>query len=104
MKMTLESDLAAEAKALVALAFRNRPIEDLHAGKPCEICNGRREFSHISDDEMKALMKSAVDALYLLLWEREYDPASYRDRLSLGRRYTQSWDDPEFRKPGRVLR
>jgi hypothetical protein len=40
MKMTLDSDLAAEAKALVALAFRNGPIEDLHAGKPCEICNG----------------------------------------------------------------
>ena len=31
MKMTLDPDLAMEAKALVALAFRNGPIEDLHA-------------------------------------------------------------------------
>jgi hypothetical protein len=68
MKMTVDSDLAAEAKALVALAFRNGPIEDIHAGRPCEICNGRPEFSHISDHEMKTLMKSAVDALYRLLW------------------------------------
>ena len=36
MKMTLDPDLAEEAKALVALAFRNGPIEDLHAGKPCK--------------------------------------------------------------------
>jgi hypothetical protein len=35
MKMKLNPDLAAETKALVALAFRNGPIEDLHAGKPC---------------------------------------------------------------------
>lgn len=27
MKMTLDSELSAEAKALVALAFRNGPIE-----------------------------------------------------------------------------
>jgi hypothetical protein len=36
MKMTLDADLAAEAKALVVLAFRNGPIEDLDAGKPNE--------------------------------------------------------------------
>jgi hypothetical protein len=28
-------NLAREAKAIVVLAFRNGPIEDLHAGKPC---------------------------------------------------------------------
>jgi hypothetical protein len=99
MKMTLDSDVAAEAKALVALAFRNGPIEDIHAGRPCEICNGRPEFSHISDHEMKT-SRSAVDALYRLLWEREYDQATYRDRLNIGRRYTQRWDDPELREPG----
>ena len=40
MKMTLDPDLAVEAKALVALAFRNGPIEDLHAGRPCTVCSG----------------------------------------------------------------
>ena len=34
MKMKLDHDLAMEAKAIVALAFRNGPIENLHAGKP----------------------------------------------------------------------
>ena len=29
MKMTLDPELASEAKALVALAFRNGPIEDI---------------------------------------------------------------------------
>ena len=63
MKMKLDPDLAMEAKALVVLAFRNGPIEDLHTGKPCAVCSGRPEVSHISDDEMKVVMKSAVDAL-----------------------------------------
>jgi len=49
MKITLDPDLAVEAKALVALAFRNGPIEDLHAGKPCKVCSGNQEISHISD-------------------------------------------------------
>jgi hypothetical protein len=35
MKMTLEPELAQEAKALVVLAFRNGPSEDMHAGSPC---------------------------------------------------------------------
>jgi hypothetical protein len=32
--------LAREAKAIVALAFRNGPIEDVHAGKICPTCEG----------------------------------------------------------------
>ena len=67
MKRKLDPDLAIEAKALVALAFRNGPIEDLHAGNPCSVSSGRPEVSHISDDEMKVVMKSAVDAMYRLL-------------------------------------
>jgi hypothetical protein len=60
MKKKLDPDLAMEAKALVVLAFRNGPIEDLHAGKPCAVCSGKPEVSHLSDDEMKVVMKSAV--------------------------------------------
>jgi len=33
--MTLDPELAAEAKSIVALAFRNGPIEGVHAGKEC---------------------------------------------------------------------
>lgn len=99
MKPTLDPELATEAKALVALAFRNGPIENLHAGRPCPVCSGSTEFSHISDEQMKGLMKSAVDALYRLLWLREYDSRSYEEKLALGRRYTLHWDDPELKRP-----
>lgn len=89
-------DLTVEAKALVALAFRNGPIEELHAGITCPVCNGKTEMPHISDEEMKRLMKSAVNALYRLLWQREYEPAHYQENLTLGHRYTLHWDDPEM--------
>ena len=46
-------------------------------------------------------MKSAVDTLYRLLWLREYDPMAYNEKLTLGRRYTLHWDDPELKKPVR---
>jgi len=98
MKITLDPLLAAEMKALVALAFRNGPIEALHAGKPCAACTGRQDVSHISDEEMKAIMKSAVDTLYRLLWQRENDSAAYLKNLALGERYTMHWDDPELKE------
>ena len=101
MYRKLDPDLAMEAKAMVALAFRNGPIEDLHAGKICEACNGRKEISHISDDEMKTIMKSAVNTLYRLLWQRDCDPVAYQENMKQGRRYTLGWDDPELRAPSR---
>ena len=100
--MKLDPDLAREVKALVALAFRNGPIEALHAGKPCPVCSGRAEVSHITDEEMKVVNKAAVDALYSLLWKREFDPAAYEEAIAFGRRYTMHWDDPELKKPRRA--
>ncbi len=101
MKMTLDPDLALEAKALVALVFRNGPIEDLHAGRACKVCSGNKEISHISNVEMKAIMKSAVNTLYRLLWRRDSDPDAYNEKLALGRRFTLHWDDPELEEPTR---
>ena len=101
MKMTLDPELALEAKALVALAFRNGPIEDLHAGRLCTVCSGNWEISHITDEEMKAIMKSAVDAMYRLLWLRDFDSAAYNEKLALGRRFTLDWDNPELKEPTR---
>lgn len=86
-------------KSLVALAFRNGPIENLHAGRPRLACSGNAEISHITDEEMKGLRKSAVNTLYRLLWLREHDPRAYDEQLALGRRYTLHWDDPELKKP-----
>ena len=99
MNMTLVPELAAEAKALVALAFRNGPIEDLHGGAVCPTCNSRPEFSHISLEEIKTVMKNSVDALYRLLWQREYDPEKYQRNLAFGLRYARDWDEPELKKP-----
>lgn len=99
MNVTLVPELAAEAKAIVALAFRNGPIEDLHAGKLCPNCSGQPEFSHISEEEMKTVMKAAVDTLYRLLWQREYDPEKYQRNVAFGLRYTKQWDDPELKSP-----
>jgi hypothetical protein len=99
MTPKIDSHLALEAKAITALAFRNGPIEDIHAGKSCDACEGKPEFSHLSDDEMKRIMKAAVNAMYRLLWQRDHDPEAYLKSLTLGERYTHRWDDPEIEPP-----
>jgi hypothetical protein len=90
--------LAREAKALVAMAFRNGPIENVHAGKTCPTCHGKREYSHITQAEMLEIMKSAVDHLYTFLVLKQSDHAPYEALLSLGERYTTAWDEPVLTK------
>ena len=92
----IDPQLAVEAKSIVALAFRNGPIEDVHAGKTCTACAGNPEFSHITDDEMKSIMKAAVNAMYKLLWAREHDRETYCKQMRLAERYTSRWDDPNI--------
>jgi hypothetical protein len=46
-------------------------------------------------------MKSAVDTLYRLLWQRDCDHDAYNEKLALGRRFTLHWDDPELKVPKR---
>lgn len=103
MTMKLDADLATEVKALVALSFRNGPIEDVHAGVRCAVCSGKPEISHITDEEMKAIMKSAR-SLYRLLWQRDTDPVAYNEAIAHGRRYTLSWEDPDLKRPRRKAR
>jgi len=105
MNMALVPEIAAEAKALVALAFRNGPIEDMHAGRLCPECSGRSEYSHISDEEIRAVMKAAVDSMYRLLWQRQFDPEKYQRNVVFGMRYAGHWDDPELRStvPGEFI-
>lgn len=94
-RMTLDPELATEAKTFVVLAFRNGPIEDVHAGRECPTCAGKSEYSHITDAEMKNIMKNAVDTVYRLLWMKTNDPEKYEESIELGNRYTRSWDDPK---------
>jgi hypothetical protein len=93
-QVRLDPQLAAEAKGIVALAFRNGPIEDVHAGKECPNCAGKVEYSHITEDEMKNIMKRAVDAVYNLLWLKQNNPKKYEAMVESGNRYTRSWDEP----------
>ena len=94
-KSSIDPVLALEAKMIVALAFRNGPIEELHAGKPCPTCSVDNSYSRISDEELKGIMKAAVDTVYSLLWKRKNDSEAYAKSLVLGARYTQRWDEPE---------
>lgn len=96
--MTDENDaqrLAREAKAIVALAFRNGPIEDCHAGQTCPVCSGKPSVSHITNAEMKLIMKSAVNCVYRLMRLKLSEPQMYAREIALGERYTTEWDDPE---------
>lgn len=90
-------DLAREAKATMALAFRNGPIEDVHAGKPCPACAGKSGASRISDDKMKLIMKNAVNRVYPLLRLKTSDPDGYAREIAYGARCAVNWDEPEYR-------
>jgi len=72
-KSSVDPVLALEAKMIVALAFRNGRIEDLHAGKPCPTCSADSAYSRISDEEMKALMIEIVNRVFTFL----SDPALF---------------------------
>jgi high-affinity K+ transport system ATPase subunit B len=94
-QMRLDRELAAEAKSIVALAFRNGPIEDVHAGEECPTCAGKAQYSHITQAEMKNIMKQAVDTVYKLLWQKQNNPEKYEATLEFGNRYTRFWDEPK---------
>jgi hypothetical protein len=90
----LDPDLVREAKAVVALAFRNGPIESLHAGRSCPTCRGKLGFSKITDAEMKAIMKNAVDHVYKFSVIKKSDPLRYKRLLDYGNDVASAWDDP----------
>ena len=83
--------LRDEANAIVASAFRNGPLEDLHAGKYSELLE-QKELSRISDDEMKELMINACEKMEELLRLKETDPQKYAELvLSQNFRYCRNW-------------
>ena len=76
-----EFTLRDEANALCAYAFRNGPIEDIHA-------DGR-----ISDEEMKHLMIKACESLAKLLTMRQDSPSEYDHFIrDYGRKYCYRWE------------
>lgn len=61
MEGRFDTDQQLNAKRLVLLAFRNGPIESIHAGRPCPNCSGKRGYSRITNEEMERIMKAAVN-------------------------------------------
>lgn len=81
-----------EANALTAYAFRNGPLEDLHAGKASPLLDDPT-LSRITDAEMKNLMINASELLAKMLALRDSDPEQYRRFVkSYGMRYCRSWN------------
>ncbi|OLF77699.1 hypothetical protein AWH62_03220 [Maricaulis sp. W15] len=103
-----KNDLAEMAKTLTAMCVRNTEIEDIHAGRYPVTRTGDysdvrvidadgNEFSwadasHISDEEMKMLMKGVVNRLYAFLMQCD-DPAFDRF-IYYHAQFTRGWDDP----------
>jgi hypothetical protein len=84
--------LRDEANAIVAKAFRNGPLEDLHAGKWSELLDNQ-ELSRITDEEMKALMIFACEQVVQLLRMKETDPEGYYlEMMSYGWRFCRGWE------------
>jgi hypothetical protein len=69
--------LRDEANALTAFAFRNGPLEDLHAGRSSPLLDDP-SLSRITDGEMKQLMITASESLATMLALRDTDPQKYR--------------------------
>ena len=91
-----EDDLERQAKAIVLIAFRNGPLEDLHAGMSCSHCSEKQDFSKISDPEMRMLMKTAVNRVFTVLKLRDEQPDTFEGLLRMGDLFTKDWDPAEF--------
>jgi hypothetical protein len=68
--------LRDEANAIVAWAFRNGPLEDLHAGQHSDLLNDDK-YSRITNEEMKQLMINACEQVEMLLRLKQDDPEEY---------------------------
>ncbi|MEX2217062.1 MAG: hypothetical protein WD768_23320 [Phycisphaeraceae bacterium] len=84
--------LRDEANAIVAMAFRNGPIEDLHSGKSSELLNNP-DLSRITNAEMKVIMLNACRKVEELLKKKETDEGAYFLALmEYGRQYCREWE------------
>lgn len=80
-----------EANAIVACAFRNGRIEDMHAGEHSPLLENS-ELSRVTDDEMRAIMISACECVERLLRQKQDDPgAYYLKMMDFNKRYCRNW-------------
>ena len=84
-----------EANALIAMAVRNGPLEELHAGKHSALVEDD-SLSRITDAEMKQLMIHATRMLAGLLRVRDKDPELYQRWIrTYGMMFCQFWEREE---------
>jgi hypothetical protein len=96
--LTDETDarqLTREAKAIVALAFRNGPLRRCALRDPCPACAGKSGVSQISNDEMKLIMKNAVNKSTPCSPQEAPTPDRYAREIAYGERHAAEWDDPK---------
>ena len=110
MSLFDEKTCAELAKTLTAMCVRNAEIEKIHSGKIPVTKTGNysdvkvidaegSEFawpdvSHISDDEMKVIMKGVVNRLYTFMMQGD-DPR-FDKNMDYHKRFTRTWDEPEI--------
>ncbi|MCY2927523.1 MAG: hypothetical protein NT031_19210, partial [Planctomycetota bacterium] len=80
-----------QANVLTLLAFRNGPIEDLHAGQSSPLLEDPG-LSRITDEEMKTLMIAASTKLAELLALRDSDPDAFAQVLAVNWRQVRNWE------------
>jgi hypothetical protein len=80
-----------QANVLTLLAFRNGPIEDLHAGDYSPLLENPG-LSRITDEEMKKIMIAASSRLAELLALRDSDPDAFAQLLAASWRQVKNWE------------
>ncbi len=75
-KSSVDPVLALEAKMIVALASEMVPSRICTRERPVRPAVPTA-LSRISDEEMKGIMKAAVNTVYSLLWKKENDSEAY---------------------------
>lgn len=80
-----------QANVMTLLAFRNGPIEDLHAGQYSALLENPA-LSRITDEEMKTIMIDASTKLAELLALRDSDPEAFAQTLAANWRQVRNWE------------
>jgi hypothetical protein len=77
LEKLLDQTVRDEANAIVAFAFRNGQLENLHAGEYSADLIENPNLSRITDAEMKQLMLFACEAVEKALRLRDENPEAY---------------------------
>ena len=82
----LDLSIEQEARAIVLWSFRGCPtLESIHAGEEQDI---PENISRITEEEMKQIMKYAVDEVNFFLWLKENREFVYKSSINLGSEMT----------------